>query len=101
MRRNLLIGLVLLAASWGTATGTTLTDARRCNGDPDEFQARQVLDEGIVLGRGALDAGIGGAGENCGEARKPAQSSRERAYHPAGRGRITVTLPGKHIFLER
>jgi hypothetical protein len=101
MKRNLLICLALLAASWGTAVGSVLPDARRSNGDPDEFQARQVLDEGITLERAALDAGSG-RGDGVSEgARKPARSSRARAHHPVGRGRLAVTLSGKHVFLER
>jgi hypothetical protein len=101
MKRNLLICLALLAVSWGVAAGSTLSDARRCNGDPDEFQARQVLDEGITLERAALDAGPGRGGAAAEETRRPALSSRARAYRPSGRGRLAVTLSGKHIFLEK
>lgn len=101
MKRNLLIGLALLAVAWGSAAGSTLPDARRCNGDPDEFQARQVLDEGVTLDRAGLDAG-GRRSDGAGDAtRKPGFSRREQICHPLGRGRFAVTLSGKYFFLER
>lgn len=98
---SLMLSLALLAGSSGAAAASILPDARRCNGDPDEFQARQVLDEGIVLGRGALDAQPGRDGAAGGEVRQPMRSARERVDRPLGRGRFVVALSGKHVFLER
>jgi hypothetical protein len=104
--RNLLITLVLVVLLWsGTAVGSSLPYARRSNGDPDEFQARQVMDEGIVLGRAALDAGSSrGAAAGRGDS---GDSVRRRDSKPVGaddytgRGRLVVSLPGKRFFLER
>lgn len=101
MKRNLLVGLALLGVFWATtAAGATLPGARRCNGDPDEFQARQVLDEGITQERTALDAGPGRGGGGEGS-RKPMPSRQAWAHYPVGRGRPAMTLSGKHFFLER
>jgi hypothetical protein len=95
----LLVASALVLVSTG-AYGDTRTNARRCDGDPDEFQARQVLDEGIVLERTALDTGVRDDGVRSSTYRA-VSVRRTPAKGPARRARITMTLSGKFFFLEK
>jgi hypothetical protein len=92
---SLLLGSVSVLAC-------TLPLARRCDGDPDEFQARKVIDGG--------EPRLGFAHAGGGDVVRPVMSARLREAAPggeqnaargAGRLRLSVVLFGRVFFLGR
>lgn len=97
----LVVALAVLAVS-ADALALARPQGRRSNGDPDEFQARQVLDEGIVVKDPSLDAGGKSGTEQPPSAASRTKSARrfevrERIQRP----RISITFSGRTIFLEQ
>jgi hypothetical protein len=97
----LIMALALLALAT-SALSLVRPQTRRCNGDPDEFQARQVLDEGIAVAGSSLDAG-----GKRGDGQPPSNASRAKSTRQSevkGRNQrplISITFSGRTIFLER
>ncbi len=97
--------LILLASllAWSTGVlGFTLPMTKRCNGDPDEFQACKVI------GEGGLELGMAPAvGPSGRQIREPENARRPVSGHktqPTGRNertRVSITLSGKTFFLEK
>ncbi|HVP57442.1 MAG TPA: hypothetical protein VMU02_05050 [bacterium] len=97
MRRCAILILLAGLIGWsGQAHATRITPPTRCQGDPDEFQAKQVPDGGaLMLGSDfhrdwtCRRAG----GEHKGPAATPARGTR-----PATQAKVSITLGG-HTFL--
>jgi hypothetical protein len=98
--------LVVLAASLllGSVSvlACTLPLARRCDGDPDEFQASKVIDGG-ELHLGFAHAGGGDVVRPVMPARlrEAAPGGGQNAARGAGRLRVSVILFGRVFFLGR
>lgn len=101
MKKQILI--IAAAAVLGVATGVGSSESPkgRINGDPDEFQSRQVLDEGIAVRDSDPWIGTGGrpvppAGDQCRP--KPAKRREVRnLVNPS----FSIDFSGKTVFLER
>jgi hypothetical protein len=97
----LVLAAIFLVAVSG-AQGLTLPTAVRASGDPDEFQARQVLDEGLVLGH-TIDLPECGTDNNGFGVRAGGADSARRtkagcwAGRPVGRARISVAISGEAL----
>lgn len=97
-----LITVVAVLALAASALSLVHPQGRRANGDPDEFQARQVLDEGITVAGSSLDAGSRSSEGQPSASALRAKTARQ--FEIRGRGkrpRVTLTFSGRTIFLER
>lgn len=98
----LVIAAVMVLALTTSALSLVRPQGRRSNGDPDEFQARQSLDEGILVAGTSLDA----SGKTS-EGQPPSKASGRKATGqlevrgPRRRQRVSITFSGRTIFLER
>ena len=103
MKRRVLLIVALAILVWAvSAACLVLPQVRKSHGDPDEFQARQVLDEGITVPKSSTDT----VGRNC-EGQPPANpcraqcAKRNRVNADHQRLRVSITFSGGIIFLER
>ena len=98
--------ILILAASilFGATSvmAQTLPLARRSSGDPDEFQARRVLDNGLPIEGTAIDDGSGGKPPARPEdSRMPGSARRIGVDWRVGFSRFSKTFSGKTILLEK
>ena len=95
----ILIMLVGLVGWSGRACATRVPPPIRCEGDPDEFQAKQVFDGGGL--------GLGSAARSDRVCRKAGDRARgDAAIEPgsmgvAGQAKVRVTLAGRTNLWER
>jgi len=95
----ILIVLVGLVGWSGNVYATRATPPTRYLGDPDEFQAKQVFDEGALR--------LGAAGRQDRACRKaddrPQGIARvsARSAGAAGRAKVSITLAGRTCLWER
>jgi hypothetical protein len=95
----ILIMLVGLVGWSGRASATRVSPPTRCEGDPDEFQAKQVFDGGGLR--------LGSAGRADRVCRKAGDRARGEApigagsMGAAGRAKVRITLAGRTYLWER
>ncbi|MFZ1946547.1 MAG: hypothetical protein WAW06_03295 [bacterium] len=100
--KTLLVLAAIFLAGVSGAQGLTLPNAVKVSGDPDEFQARQVLDEGLVLGHttdvpecGTGDNGSGQTAVGADSARRTSAGSMAARWAGCAAGRPVASSVGR------
>jgi hypothetical protein len=100
MKRVAILIVLAGVVGWGGAAfASKALPPIRWEGDPDEFQAKRVLDvDGLRLGSGARQFRTAGKVGDDARRRAPALPGR---VVMAGRTRISVTLGGRTFLWEK
>jgi len=103
---SIMAAAILIAAA--SAASSVLPQTRRTNGDPDEFQARHVFDEGFTVRDSEILTGTDHkpTPPESGAVRPGPRARTEKAQHAqfakhSWRPFVSVGFSGRIIFLER
>jgi hypothetical protein len=100
MRKAAILILLVGLVGWsGRASATRVPPPTRCEGDPDEFQAKQVFDEGGL--RPGAAGRSGRVWRKVGDKAQGLARTSARSTGAAGGPTVSITLAGRSYLWER